>query len=269
MKIFIDSANLSDIREAFSSGMACGTTTNPAILAKEAPHPGGYVGHLRDILRQCPAAADHPFSIQPPIELLREAPRETVGGLRGYLLTKNLVVKIPVSWENMSTIRALAPIMPVNATCVFTAEQAIAAITAGAKYVSLFWGRINDSDKSRADENESQEEPNVYKPGGTKASKEARLIRTLLDSSGSHCQLLCGSIRTSADAREAFAAGAHIVTTGLPVLRAMANSELSDQSSAGFEEKRNAWEADCRKLAESEIAPEGGSGPQGPEPQPV
>ena len=231
MKLFIDSASVSDIREAFAHGLVCGTTTNPSIVANERPHPQGYLGHLRDILREVPYAGEHPFSVQPPIEVLRESPREAVGIIKGRLVTRNLVVKIPMSWDNLPLIRSLSGVVPINVTCIFTAAQAVAAMGAGARYISLFWCRMNDASDTQAD-------------------FTANLVRNLIDRSGAHCQIIAGSIRTADDAMNAFGAGCHIVTTGLPVLKAMANSDLSDASTAQFEEKRTAWDAQCESFVD-------------------
>src|SRR6185437_14654486 len=113
MRLFIDSANSADIREALSHGLASGITTNPSLIAKEPPHPQGYLGHLRDIAR----GLRIPISVQPPLDDLAASPRECVGR-----------------------------IAHVNATCILTAPQASAAMNAGARYVSFFWCRMRDAE---------------------------------------------------------------------------------------------------------------------------
>lgn len=260
MKLFIDSANPDDLRAAFSHGLAQGCTTNPALISKEPPHRQGYLGHLRDLTRACPDLLAHPLSVQPPIEELRASPVETVGRIKGHLQTRLLAIKIPMSWENLPLIRLLAGKVPVNVTCVFAPEQAIAAISAGARYVSFFWGRMNDAakmsvvDKARL-EIERREQCDLssgYNPGGPEAA--LKLIRSLIDQSPArvNTEIIAGSIRSPADAMAAFAAGAHIVTTKLSVLQSMAWSPLSDASATEFSTAFAVWDEASRNLPDEE-----------------
>ena len=229
MKLWTDSANAGVINEAKASCVVSGVTTNPALVAKEPPHPGGYNAFLRQLVLDA-GLQDMHFSVQPPIEVLRAAPRETCAVLKGGLQARGLIIKIPVAYENMHLIRAVAAMgLPVNATCIFTIEQGIAAINAGARYVSVFWCRVNES--------------------GGDAQNVVDTLRRLIDKIGSRCEIIAGSIRTPEDASYAFECGAHIVTAGLPVLKGMCESELSRTSSEGFEKACQDWIARGEELS--------------------
>jgi transaldolase len=223
MKLFLDSASVSDLTEAASHSLISGVTTNPALVAKEPPHILGYYGQLRDLVRI--VGPDTPISVQPSkADLAAPSLKERIGIIKGTMQTRHLIVKVAMSWDNLPLIRAISGLgVHVNVTCVFTADQAIAAINAGARYVSLFWCRINDAKSGQA-------------------GAATRLVRDLMTAAGSRSEIIAGSIRTPVDAYNAFHAGAHIVTTGLSVLKAMANSPLSDASAEGFEKARAEWD---------------------------
>lgn len=233
MKLFLDSANTADVQEAFYHFLVSGLTTNPALVAKEPPNALGYYGHLRDIVKII--GPDTPISIQPAISDLINGPREHIGIIKGKLQSRQLIIKIAMSWDNLPLIRLAAQTGPVNVTCVFTAEQAIAALSAGAKYISFFWGRMNDAKLGHA-------------------AVAVRMVRDMIDKSNVRAEIICGSIRSPADAMAAFAAGAHIVTTGLPVLKQMANFELSTASAEGFEKARKLWDEASQKLSDQVIS---------------
>jgi len=261
VRLFIDSANSADIREALSHGLASGITTNPSLIAKEPPHPQGYLGHLRDVAR----GLQIPISVQPPLGELAASPRECVGRITGALQTMgaNLAIKIPISWDNLPLIHAVSRIAHVNATCVFTAAQAIAAMNAGARYVSFFWCRMRDAEPKiiarQGDYRTSDfKAPGAGVPsrynGGGRAIDIVSLTRKLIDNHPSrvNTEIVAGSIRTAEDAMDAFAAGAHIVTTNLKVLKEIASSELSAASAAKFEEDRARWNGLVAAMAEEQ-----------------
>lgn len=246
MKLFIDSADPAIIKTAFDHGLVHGVTTNPALVAKEPPHTLGYYGHLRDIVRVI--GQDTPISVQPSISELNDSMVEHIGTIQGHLQSRKLIIKIAASWENLPLIRAVSRRIPVNATCIFTAEQAIAAMLAGASFVSFFWCRMNDA-AGAVVRGESG-----YSAGGGQAGKAVHQVRSLIDASNMKVEIIAGSIRTPADAMSAFAAGAHIVTTGLPVLQAMATSNLSNASAEGFEKAGKDWSERSAVFAAEEEA---------------
>src|SRR5205814_4028480 len=104
-----------------------------------------------------------------------------------------LNIKIPIGWNELKVIAQLARRnVPVNCTCCMSYNQAIMAASAGAKYVSLFWGRIRDI--------------------GYDAGVVVRSVAQTLKESGSPSEIIVGSIRHIADINEAMQAGAHILT---------------------------------------------------------
>lgn len=258
MRLFIDSASITDIQSALAHGLVQGVTSNPSLLSKEPPHSHGYIGHLRQITRLI--GADTHLSLQPPLSSLESSWKETWGTITGQLQSRSLVCKIPVSAATLPLIRAMSRSVPVNATCVFSAEQAIAAIHAGARYVSFFFCRMRDNEEpvpkyilpktnNRADDVDYR---GGYSNGG--AERAILLIRSLIDSMGHQvkAEIICGSIRSPQDALDAFAAGCHIVTAPLSVLLAMANNEQSSVSAEKFALAHDQWTLKCQALAEEE-----------------
>lgn len=256
MHLFIDSASVADIDTAIKHGIPHGVTTNPSLIAKEPPHPQGYLGQLKDIVRII--GPDMPLSVQPPLDDLRASVKETVGIIKGFTGSRQLAIKIPVSWDTLPLIRATAREIPVNATCIYTPEQAIAAIHAGARFISFFWCRINDSGSDVL-------LPGGYSGGGA-AEGSVRLLRDLIDREFTTVkpQIICGSIRSTQDATAAFAAGAHIVTAPLKVMQALAFNAFSTQNADKFEAVRSEWAAKCVALSQAESPEQAGFEATGP-----
>lgn len=261
MRLYIDSASISDTTTAIQHGLAQGVTTNPSLLSKEPPHPQGYLGHLRDVVRS--AGQDTPISVQPPLADLTASPRETIGIIRGFLGARNIAIKIPVSWNTLPLIRAVSREIPVNATCVFSTEQAIAAIHAGARFVSFFWCRMNDTENG-------VESAGGTHPGGLGA-RATGLVRDLIDRSFTTVkpQIICGSIRAPSDVSHCFAAGADIVTAPLSVLQALANNEHSAHSANKFGNAHAEWTSRCVALADEQAQAAGPEIEGGEVPSPI
>src|SRR3989442_9529587 len=145
MKIFVDSANLIEIEEALQRGFVSGITTNPSIVAKEEK------GSFRDLIRKIIGVVrrygpDLPLSVEvfsaDTAEMLRQA-GDFAAHFGDY---KELIVKGPMGWEELTVIRELSRRgVRVNCTCCMSFNQAVMAAAAGASYVSLFYGRIRDT----------------------------------------------------------------------------------------------------------------------------
>jgi transaldolase len=135
MKIFIDTANVDEIREAMSLGMLDGVTTNPSLIAKEKKD-------FRKLLEEICALVDGPISAE-VISLdydgiIKEA-RELVK------IHKNIIVKIPLIKEGLKAVKALSGEgIKSNVTLCFSANQALLAAKAGAYFISPFIGRLDD-----------------------------------------------------------------------------------------------------------------------------
>jgi transaldolase len=135
MKIFLDTANLDEIREAASWGILDGVTTNPTLAAKENMPFNSLIHEITEVV-------SGPVSVECVCEksagLILEA-RELAK------LAPNIAVKIPITVEGLKAIKVLAQerIM-VNTTLIFSPSQALLAAKAGAKFVSPFIGRLDD-----------------------------------------------------------------------------------------------------------------------------
>lgn len=135
LKIFIDTANISEIKAANELGVISGVTTNPSIIAREKRS-------FKEVITEIAGIVDGPvFAEVVSLDadgMVKEA-RELVK------IHKNIVIKIPMCAEGLkATHRLKAENIPVNMTLVFSAGQALLAARAGARYVSSFLGRVDD-----------------------------------------------------------------------------------------------------------------------------
>ena len=191
MKIFIDSANLSDIEEALKRGFPRGITTNPSILAKEPK--GDFKRHIEKIIG---LLVKYKYEIPLSVEVFTNDAGEMVRQGEDFIKSfdyPHINVKIPVGWAGLEAIRALRQKdIEVNCTCCMSYNQAIMAALAGANFVSLFYGRIRDV--------------------GYDAFSVVKQVRETLRESNSSAEIIVGSIRHICDVNEAIQAGANIVT---------------------------------------------------------
>jgi len=221
MKLFVDSANLADIEAALKRGFPSGVTTNPSILAKEERRD--YRDHIRDIIHILEKwGRDLPLSVEvfttDPEEMIRQS-EEFVSEFGFY---SGLTIKVPIGWEELRVISALSDKeIPVNVTCGMSFNQAMIALNAGARYISLFWGRIKDT--------------------GYDASAVVSDVRTVMDRDGSNGEIIVGSIRHLMDVNEAMKAGAHIVTVPPPFLEKMCQHPKTDEAVNQFVTEFSEW----------------------------
>ena len=135
MKLFIDTADVAEIREAASWGIIDGVTTNPSLVAKTGRD-------FETVLREICALVDGPVSAE---VLSTEAPAMVEEGVRLSRIHRNIVVKIPMIAEGLKATRQLAEQgIRVNMTLVFSPAQALLAAKAGAAFLSPFVGRLDD-----------------------------------------------------------------------------------------------------------------------------
>jgi len=135
MKLFLDTANIEEIKEAHALGVISGVTTNPSLIAREGRDFKKVVHEIVDII-------DGPISVEVVSmhapEMIREA--EELAAIHS-----NLVIKIPMTGEGLKAVKVLsAKKIKTNVTLVFSANQALLASLAGATYVSPFVGRLDD-----------------------------------------------------------------------------------------------------------------------------
>jgi transaldolase len=210
MKFFIDTANLTEIREAASLGVLDGVTTNPSLVAKE--------GHrdFKGLIRQICDIVDGPVSAEVVSTELNGMMKEAE---ELAALHKNVVVKIPIIREGLKAIkRCAAQGIRVNTTLVFSASQALLAAKAGAAYVSPFIGRLDDV---------SEEGMNLI-----------RQIRRIFDNYGFECEILAASIRHPLHVVDAALAGADVATIPYKVIDQLLNHPLTD---AGLKKFLDDW----------------------------
>jgi transaldolase len=210
MKIFLDTANLEDIKTFNDMGVVDGITTNPSLLSKEKGNPSEI---MRDIVR----IVNGPVSLEVVgtkfEEMLEEAHR-----LKKY--GQNVVVKIPMIPEGMKAVKRLKEeAVETNVTLIFSANQAILAAKAGASYVSPFIGGLDD--------------------GGQEGMALIREIIQIFKNYQFETKVLVASIRHPLHVIEAGKVGAHIVTLPPEVLRKMMIHPLTDKGLTAF---LNDWE---------------------------
>ena len=183
MKIFIDTANIEEIKDAAATGAICGVTTNPSLIARE-----GRV--FEEVIAEICTIVDGPISAE-VISLdwegmLKEA-KELVK------IHKNIVIKLPMTKEGLKACSALTKMgVKTNVTLVFSPSQALLAARAGATYVSPFLGRLDDI--------------------GINGSDLISDIATIFNIHGIKTEIIAASIRNPLHARDAALAGAHIGT---------------------------------------------------------
>ncbi len=142
MHLFLDTANLAEIRQAYELGVISGVTTNPSLIAKEGRN-------FEEVVREITAIVDGPISAE-VIDLKWEGMVK-----EGQELAKihpNIVIKIPMTDEGLRAVKILtAQDIKTNVTLVFSSNQALLAALAGATYVSPFVGRLDDVGQSGMD----------------------------------------------------------------------------------------------------------------------
>ena len=135
MKLFIDTANIDEIKEIDQWGVLSGVTTNPSLIAKEGRN-------LNDVIEEITSLVDGPISAEVTGLKAEEMVEE---GRALAAINKNVVIKIPMTAEGLKATRILSDKgIDVNVTLIFSANQALLASRAGAAYVSPFIGRLDD-----------------------------------------------------------------------------------------------------------------------------
>lgn len=135
MKIFVDTANIEEIRKANDLGVICGVTTNPSLIAKEGRD-------LKEVINEICSIVDGPISA----EVMSLNSSEMIDeGVKLSEIHKNIVIKIPMCEEGLKAVKELAARgVKTNVTLIFSPVQALLAARAGATYVSPFLGRLDD-----------------------------------------------------------------------------------------------------------------------------
>jgi transaldolase len=135
MKIFLDTANIAEIKKGLAYGIIDGVTTNPSLIAREQRE---FIPLIQEITATIPG----PVSV----EVTANTPKEMIAQAEKYAaIAANVVIKVPVNLEGLQVVKALASRqIKTNVTLIFSPSQALLAAKAGATYVSPFVGRIDD-----------------------------------------------------------------------------------------------------------------------------
>ena len=203
MKFFIDTANLSQIREAQDLGVLDGVTTNPSLMAKEGiTGNSNIIKHYKDI---CEIVNG---------DVSAEVISVDFEGMKreGEMLAKlnpQIVVKVPMIEEGVKALKYFSDVgIKTNCTLVFSAGQALIAAKAGANYVSPFIGRLDDNSTD-----------------GLELIKE---IRQIYDNFAFKTQILAASIRHSMHIVNCAKIGADVITGPLSSIKGLLNHPLTD-----------------------------------------
>lgn len=211
MKLFIDTANVEEIREANDLGVICGVTTNPSLIAREGRDFKQVVTEITSIVNG-PISAEvvsleHDKMVEEALELVK--------------IHKNIVIKLPMTVEGLKATKILSSKgIKTNVTLIFSSAQALLAARAGATYVSPFLGRLDDI-----------------------GMNGMNLIEEIVDIFSQHdikTEIIAASIRSSIHVIEAARLGADIATVPYKVILQMTKHPLTD---AGIEKFLKDWES--------------------------
>lgn len=216
MKLFIDTANVEEIRKAHALGVVAGVTTNPSLIAKEGRDFFETVKEIISIVGDVPISAE---------VVSLKADEMVEQGKKLAQLSPNVVIKLPMTLDGLqatSQFRALG--IPTNVTLIFSSTQALLAARAGATFVSPFIGRLDDINQV-----------------GMNLIKEISQIFVVHNIKS---EIIAASVRHSAHVIEAALAGSHIATVPYKVIEGMSKHPLTD---AGIEKFLADWEGAKQK----------------------
>ena len=205
MQIFLDTADVKEIRELSSLGLVDGVTTNPSLVAKEG-RP------FREIVTEILSIVDGPINLE---VVSTEASGMVTEGRDLAKLHKNVVVKIPLIAEGLKAVKQLTQEgIRTNVTLCFSGPQALLAAKAGASYISPFVGRLDDI--------------------GHVGMGLVRQIVAIYKNYGYATKVLAASLRGPIHFLDAALAGAHVCTLPPAVLRQLLKHPLTDSGLERF-----------------------------------
>lgn len=215
MKLFVDTANLKEIESTLRRGFVRGITTNPSLLSKEPK--SAFEEHIKKIIE---LIKEHQPGIHLSVEVFSTDPDEIFRQAKRFEETFKyhwLSIKVQVGLNELEVIRELARKgFSVNCTCCMTVNQAVMAAAAGAKYVSLFVGRIRDGGIDAEGKFSRELDIGLRNQAFTEEDFDPfaviAMTRVILDKSYPEVQIIAGSMRSANDVKMSGLAGAHIVT---------------------------------------------------------
>ncbi len=206
MRLFLDTANIDQIKEAARLGIISGVTTNPSLMSKESP--ADYESAVKEICSIIPGPVSAEVVVEEAGAMIDQA--RTIAAW-----APNVVIKIPATPDGLEATSALAKEnIKVNFTLCFSLNQALLAAQAGAAYVSPFVGRLDDI--------------------GQDGMEVVRDIVEVFEYYELDTEVIAASIRHPQHCMEAALAGAHIATVPYKVLMQMIRHPLTDIGIEGF-----------------------------------
>ncbi|MBO6798420.1 fructose-6-phosphate aldolase [Maricaulis sp.] len=205
MKFFVDTADVSEIRDIADVGLLDGVTTNPSLIMKSGRDFIEVIAEICEIV-EGPVSAE--------VTAL-EADAMIAEGKKLAAIASNVVVKLPLTWDGLKACKALVSAgIQTNVTLCFSANQGLMAAKAGATYVSPFIGRLDDL--------------------GVDGMELIHDLRMIFDNYGFETEVLAASIRSAAHVQECAIAGADVATVPPGVLKGLVKHQLTDKGLAAF-----------------------------------
>ncbi len=206
MKLFIDTANVEEIKKAASMGIVCGVTTNPSLIAKEGRDFHKTIQEITEIV-------DGPISAE---VISLQSDKMVEEAIELSKIHKNVIIKIPMTDEGLKAVKILSSMgIKTNVTLIFSAAQALLAAKAGATYVSPFVGRLDD----------------VGLDGLTLIQEIVDIFENYVDI---ETEIIAASIRNPIHVTKAAAIGCHIATVPYKILVQMLKHPLTDKGIQQF-----------------------------------
>lgn len=211
-EVFIDTANLEDIKKAYKLGVLAGVTTNPSLVAKEGIK---FEDRIAEICQAVPKVESVSAEVTPDAVTAEEmiAQAEELIKINGG--DEKVTIKLPMTLAGLEACRYLTEKgVKTNVTLIFTVNQALLAARAGATYVSPFLGRLDD----------------ISEDGVLLVAK----IAELFDVHQLDTQIIAASVRHPDHVTRVAMAGAHIATIPYKVIEQLAMHPLTDQGIEKF-----------------------------------
>lgn len=205
MKFFVDTADVSEIRELADTGLLDGVTTNPSLILKSGRD-------IMEVTKEICSLTDGPVSA--------EVTAMDYDGMMAEAavlaeIADNVCIKLPLTMDGLKACKALTSQgHQTNVTLCFSATQALMAAKAGATYISPFIGRLDDM--------------------GIDGMELIEDIRTIYDNYGYDTQILAASIRTINHVKDSAIAGADVATIPPSTLKALVKHPLTDKGLDAF-----------------------------------
>jgi transaldolase len=211
MKIFIDSANIEEIKAAAAWGIVDGVTSNPSLVAKTGRS-------FNDFINEVFAIIDGPISLE---VVATDYEGMLAEGRKLAAVHKNAIVKLPCTPNGIHACKTLSGEgIRVNVTLVFSVSQALVSAKAGAHFISPFAGRLDDI--------------------GVDGAAVVADIVTMIKNYGFSSQVLFASVRNVEHIRRAVLMGCHIATVPFKVIEELFKHDLTDK---GLEKFLEDWKA--------------------------